>query len=322
MSEPNRQRGSAGAANGQLAQHADQDPDAAIHLAPAPDPWFDPSPRQAGQADGGIAVAAAADSHQAEWFLPTGRAALLPESMTESWEETGHPADRPEVAAKPPWAGEQAAAGSEAPPPWETGPWPGPGEAMPKAEPAPAGAGERSVAAQIQAPAQPGNWQARAALATGILPLVVPGAVLGVLGLRRASVTGTGRMWSWLGIGLSVVWAVILIVQLTGGGGSSGRACGGYQSDVSRPVSVVLRDLASGAPQRVLDQDLEQAISKANSAAADEPVVAARDVMVTLTTGLQQALTAATADHSTSSYALIHSQLGADVAAVTAACTG
>src|SRR5260370_14223717 len=122
MAEPNRTRGSAGAANGQLAQHADQDPDAAIHLAQAPDPWFDPSPRAAGQADGGVALAAPGDSRQAEWFLPTGRAALLPESMTESWEQSAHAADRPEVAAEPPWAGRQAAAGSAEPPPWESAP--------------------------------------------------------------------------------------------------------------------------------------------------------------------------------------------------------
>jgi hypothetical protein len=321
MSEPNRPGGSPGAANGQLAQHADQDPDAAIHLAPAPDPWFDPSPRAAGQSDGGVAIAAPSDSHQAEWFLPTGRAALLPGSMTESWEQTAHQVDRPEIAAEPPWAGERAAAGSEEPPPWESGPWPGPGEARPPGQSAPAGAGEHPVAAQAPAPAQQGNWQAGAALATGILPVVVPGVVLGILGLRRASVTGTGRLWSWLGIGLSVIWAVILIVQLAGGG-QSGQACGGYQGDVNQPVSLVLRDLAGSAPPRALDQDLQRAISKVNSAAADEQVVAARDVMVSLTAGLQQALTAATADHSAASYALIHRQLSMDVAAATAACTG
>jgi hypothetical protein len=320
MSEPSGPSSEAGAANGQLAQHADRDSDAPIHLVPSPDPWFEPSPPQrAGQADGGVAVAATTDSHQAEWFLPAGRAGLRPESMTESWEETSHPADRPETAAEPPWAAEQPAVGADAPPPWESGPWPGPGEARPEPQPEPAAPGQQ--AAPIRAPAETGNWQAIAALATGILPVVVPGVVLGVLGLRRSSVTGAGRTLSWLGIVFSVIWAVILIVQLAGGG-QSGQACGSYQNDVNHPVSVVLHDLSSSAPQSILAQDLQQAIGQANSAAAAEQQVAARDAMVSLTSGLQEALTVAAADHSAGSYALIRTQLAADTAAVAAACAG
>src|SRR5262245_59652311 len=96
----------------------------------AADPWFTPGPK--------------ADSHgvpfdpaaTAEWFLPTGRAGLLPESMTVFADEAQsgppmaqYPA-RIESAAAPPWAGEATFTGpaAEAPPPWETGPWPGPGE--------------------------------------------------------------------------------------------------------------------------------------------------------------------------------------------------
>src|SRR5215475_8373518 len=49
------------------------------------DPWFTPGPKaeysDASLADiGGYTV-------QGEWFLPTGRAGLRPDSMTESWDD-------------------------------------------------------------------------------------------------------------------------------------------------------------------------------------------------------------------------------------------
>jgi hypothetical protein len=150
---------------------------------------------------------------------------------------------------------------------------------------------------------------------------VLPGAVLGVLGLRRARVTGTGRAASWTGIALSVIWAVVLIAWLAIGSGGAAQACGGYQRQVSFPVAQVLHDLSGGAPATVLTSDVHLAISQANSAAAATGDVAARDAMVSLTAGLQESLSQASASRSTAAYAGIRKVLAADMAAVTRACT-
>ena len=84
-----------------------------------------PGPRLAADATG---AGRGAGHRQAEWFLPTGRAGLLPESMTESWDdEPAGDAGRTEAAGAPPWAGEELAPAASSPPPWESGPWPGPG---------------------------------------------------------------------------------------------------------------------------------------------------------------------------------------------------
>src|SRR5215469_7035092 len=95
------------------------------------DPWFAPGPKvAAGEADPAVAADA---SGQAEWFLPTGRAGLLPDSMTESWDDNGSAlpdrAGRAEAVGAPPWGSDGASAAVGEPPPWEIGPWPGHGEA-------------------------------------------------------------------------------------------------------------------------------------------------------------------------------------------------
>lgn len=309
MSERNGPGTDTGAANGQLAQQDTGDSE--IRAYPTHEEgWFEPVPQAEGRD-----LAEAGDEADTGWFLRTGRAGLLPDSMTESWEESGHAPDRPETASAPPWAGEQAGPEPEEPPPWESGPWPEPGEARPARSRRPA-----VRATTSRAPGEAGNWQATAALTTGILPLVVPGAVFGVLGLRRAKAVGVGRIWSWLGIGCSAVWAVILIVVLTSAAGGSSPGCGNYQHSVSYPVAQVRNDLSSGAPQSVLAGDLRTALSEANAAAAATIEVSARNAMVALTGGLEQAQTQTKASHSTATYAAVSTQLEAEVAAVTAVC--
>ncbi|HXW45659.1 MAG TPA: DUF4190 domain-containing protein [Streptosporangiaceae bacterium] len=311
MSEPSDLASGAGAANGHLARAGREQEAAAEAPAPA-DPWFEPAPK----VDHGNGHAGAYDPEQTDWFLRTGRAGLLPDSMTESWEESGHAAPRPETSAAPPWAAEAPAPATDEPPPWESGPWPDPDEARPEWHPRP------SAARQVRAaPADDtGNWQALAAVVTGVLPLVIPGAVLGVLGLRRARATGgTGRIASLAGIALSAVWAVILVVWLLSGGGSAASACGSYQNDVSYPVSQVLRDLSSGAPRSVLTSDLQQAISQANSAAAGAQQVTGRNAMSTLTSGLQQVLSEV-GNRRAYSYSQMRQQVAADAAAMATAC--
>jgi hypothetical protein len=307
MSEPTIPGADPVVANGQRALGA-RDDEAAAGEAAAPDPWFEP----ARSADGDGRAHAAEVSDDTGWFLRTGRAGLRPDSITESWEETGNAQDRPRPAGAPPWAGDKPGPQQGAPPPWESGPWPGPGEDLPHQPPAgpPGGPAALSPAA-----ADTGNWQATAALGASILPVVLPGLALGVLGLHRSRVTGTGRTASWLAIGLSVVWAVILTVWLTTAGGTAAGACGRYQSAVSIQISQVLHDLATGAPQPVLNTDLRQAISQANAAAAQAQQVAARNAMATLTAALQRV-----AANDSASDAVRHGQVAAAGAAMASAC--
>jgi hypothetical protein len=353
MSEPNGQGTDSSAALRQLAEEV------ATNGKPgaSDDPWFAPSAKphgyqpldpdamdaagwptavgngqepaaaEAAVSETGASLRTAAEpgapSRPDEWFLRTGRAGLLPDSVSEIWDdEDTHVFARPDTASAPPWAGDQQDQPVEEPPPWESGPWPGPGEERPARPPKSAG-GQPQIR---QKTSDDGNWQATAALVTGILPLVVPGAVLGVLGLRRARTAGTGQIPSWIGIGLSAIWAVILIA-IVASGGSSGPACSSSsQAAVSGAVSTVLRDLGTSAPQSTVAADLEQAMSQANAAAAGAQQVSARSAYVTLTTGLDRALATVQGsrggNHSTSSYPALSSELSADNAAITSACKG
>jgi hypothetical protein len=306
MSEPGGPGSDAASANGQLPHGPgrDQDAPAEAEAEAAPDPWFAPVTSGDATARPGVEV-----SDDTGWFLRTGRAGLRPDSMTESWEESGPGPERLRTTSAPPWAGDQSAGATGAPPPWESGPWPGPGGEAPR----PGGPGGTAPASP--AAADTGNWQATAAAGASILPLVLPGLALGILGLRRARVTRTGRAASWLAIAISVAWAVVLIVWLASSGGTTASACGGYQSAVSIQVSQVLRDLSSNAPQNVLTADLRQAISQANNAAAQAQQVTARDAMATLTARLQQVAADGSAADS-----LRHQEVAAAAAELASAC--
>jgi hypothetical protein len=331
MSEANGYGAEVGTANGQLARQDGRAADSAADAGDPPDSWFRPEPRAAegnGGPGPGPGAGPAADGSlddTAQWFLRTGRAGLLPDSMTVSWDDAAPAAQRSEPAGAPPWAGDGAASTADEAPPWESGPWPGPGETMPdpNTEAAPEYGPPGPASLRPGGPPQPpdpGNWQATAAAAAGILPLVLPGAVLGVLGLRRARATGTGRAASWTGIGLSAVWAVVLVIWLAAGGGSTPQACGSYQRQVSYPVAQVLHDLSAGAPESVLTSDVHLAISRANAAAAATADVAARDAMVSLTAGLQDSLTRTSSSRSAATFRALGSQLTADMSAVTRSC--
>jgi hypothetical protein len=306
MSEPGSPGADAAGANGQLTHGSGRDQQGPADDAAAYDAWFAPARNGDGTADGGRAAEVSDDTG---WFLPAGRAGLQPDSMTESWDESGHAPGRPETAGAPPWAADRPGPAADAPPPWESGPWPGPGEDLPQ-PPAEGGSTPVSPAA-----ADTGNWQATAAAGVSILPVVLPGLALGIIGLRRARVTGTGRTASWAAIAISVIWAVVLTVWLASSGGTTAGACGGYENAVSIQVSQVLRDLSSGAPQTVVAGDLRQAISQANDAAAQAQQVTARNAMATLTASLQQVA----ADGSASDAAR-HQQVAAADAAMASAC--
>jgi hypothetical protein len=322
MSETDGPGGDAAVANGQLPEEpgGDQAAGSGAGSSRAADAgesgsesWFQPANAGGALSENGADGAEyyGSAAAQADWFLRTGRAGLLPDSMTESWEEDGHAELRAATAGAPPWAGDSSAPGPDAPPPWESGPWPGPGEPRPESA-RPAARAEPSPAV-----ADTGNWQSTAGVVAGLVPVVVPGLVLGVLGLRRARVTGTGRTASWLAIAFSAIWAVVLVIWIASAGSTAAGGCGSYQNGVSYAVSQVLHDLSSGAPRSVVTSDLHQAINLANTAAAGAQQVGGRNAMATLTADLQQVASEATG--STSAGAL-HQQVAAAEAVMVSAC--
>ena len=282
---------------------------------------------------------------QAEWFLRTGRAGLLPDSMTVIWDDDGTsiPASghdfRVEAAGAPPWAAE-AADPAAAPPPWETGPWPGPGGGIAgsgvrrrrgdddsvartesvagadyggAADPemgadsagstaddvpggaalggaATRGAATTNVAWRSGAAAGPGGsrWSARTVLVAGLVPLVIPGLVVGILGLRRPG-SQSVRTASWVAIGVSLVWAVIIVLIVAGGSGGSAGACAGYPPAVHRAYDKAMTDLRDRAPASVLMADLGSAASLANASAAAAGQIGVRTVLFTMASDMAQA---------------------------------
>lgn len=143
-----------------------------------------------------------------------------------------------------------------------------------------------------QAEAAASNRLATGALVAGIAGiLVVPGLVLGILGLRRARITGVGTVQSWLGIAASLVWAIgiVVVATLPGGGSSADPGCAGYQS-AGASVTRVSSALAAGTPAGQLRSDLDKAAGAVNSAAATAQDMSVRSALSVMTGDLQAAL--------------------------------
>jgi hypothetical protein len=295
------------------------------------DAWFTPKPADRHASNGAA---------QAEWFLPAGRAGLLPDSMTVSSADDGQQGDEPdhqlraETVGAPPWAGEAAGSDANVPPPWESGPWPGPGEP----QPAPAsgtvptvavdGGGQRGPvhSGGERGPVHSGDDRSedhsaaallspRTVLIAGLVPLVIPGLVLGFLSLRRARSVGSGQLVSWLAIAISLAWAVVWIV--VAGSGSAG-SCAGNTAAVQRAYAKVMADFGDHATAQVLAADLDQAASQANAAAAaaGQPVV--RSALFAMAGDLEQARADATANMAIP--ASLRQHLAADGSALTDSC--
>jgi hypothetical protein len=281
----------------------------------------EPNTGDASNADDGAGMASAAtDEHagQTEWFLRTGREGLHPDSVTP-WDDvsgespTDHPEVRVSAAGAPPWAGETTAVSATTPPPWETGPWPGAGTLRPGGS-RPAGDGQAgdgqagtpasgaaataglvggsaAVRADVDggaAVATPVRWSARTVLTAGLIPLVVPGLVLGFLSLRQAGSEAV-RKASWLAIGASIAWAVIIIVIVASVSGGSPGACNGYPAAVHQAYEKALTDLHGNAPASTEASDLQTAASLANSSAAGAGQIGVRDALFTMANDLAQA---------------------------------
>jgi len=121
----------------------------------------------------------------------------------------------------------------------------------------------------------------------GIVTLVVPGLVLGILGLRRAGPGGEGRLAYWTAIGLSVVWAIVIAV-LVAGSGSPAAGCVGYPGSVRAVYAKAMSDIDRKAPPAVEAADLATAASKANSAAANTTQIPVRAALFRMASDLQQ----------------------------------
>ena len=309
-----------------------------------PDPWFDPGPKVLAPGDlpepadaadspetaaaGGSAQAAAERSALAEWFLPAGRAALLPDSVTVSFDEgqSGKPrAESAQVhaAGAPPWAGEITGSRAETPPPWETGPWPGPGGARtsPAAGPGPggpvpAGIARPRAAGQPQASAP---WSARMVLVAGLVPLVIPGLVAGVLGVRRSKSGEPVRRASIVAVAASLAWAAVIVLLVASSSGGSAGGCG-YPAAVHQAYARVMSDLSSNAPASSQAADLGLAVSRANASAAatDTGHIPVRSALFAMAGDLQQATADVIANRAVPGS--LRAQLAADGTALTAAC--
>jgi hypothetical protein len=261
------------------------------------DPWFAPGPKV------GTRSEATADTtsnghgdESARWFLPTGRAGLMPDAMTVDWgdDETVTFELRIESAGAPPWAAEESDRQAGTPPPWETGPWPGPGELDGRRAPA----GRRAPTARgfdglggVDDAYRPGGgsgqWNARTVAVAGLVPLVVPGLVLGILSLRQPAGAAV-RKAAWLAIGASLAWAVIIVLVVSAATGGA-APCSGYPAAVHQAYQKVLTDLNDHAPVSVQAADLETAANRANASAAAAGQIGVRTALFAMAGDMAQA---------------------------------
>jgi hypothetical protein len=260
-----------------------------------------------------------------DWFLPGGRAALLPDSMTTFAEgdqagdeaESGPLRQQPARAAAvgaPPWAAESAGSAAGEPPPWENGPWSGPGGEWPSR---PAGPPQVRVSQLTAGQDEPGFWTPRTVLVTGLLPLVVPGLVVGLLGLLRSRPGEPGRRASVLALAASVVWAVVIAVLVAASTGGSSATCS-YPASVHQAYAAAMADLSGNASAAAKSADLGTATGLANSAAAAAGDVGVRSALYAMAADLQQARADVVASRTVP--ASLRAHLATDAAALTASC--
>jgi hypothetical protein len=258
------------------------------------DPWFTPGPKRPAEtepeaSDAGLFASLEADG-PAVWFLPAGRAGLLPDSMTEpvaNGTVTG--AAEPAVggaASTPPWGAEPTAAAGT-PPPWENGPWPGPGDRQ-------------------QASRRPD-----------------PPTASGDLAERGAEAVGARRRPLQLALGAAaaaVVLVVLIVVIVTATSGGPGGGCAAYPAAVRQAYVRAMTDLRTHAPLAVQSAAFAQAASRANGSAAAAGQITVRTVLFTMASDLDQAHTDVTAHRALPAALVQH--LTADGTALPASCAG
>lgn len=242
------------------------------------------------------------------WFLPAGRAGLLPDALVTAPAEEDPVASRqtPEPVAQsralrsdaepvgaPPWDLGSSAAVAGVAPPWESGPWPDPADSLAGGTLGPTTAvGTRQPG--DHEPATDGrrrNGVATGALIAGVAGIaVLPGVVLGIVGLRRARVSGVGRVRSVLGILLSVAWAVGIGVVLTAGSPGRDPGCSGFARAGARVSASALGLLSGSAHRGSVLAAVDRAIGELNSEAAVARSVGVRDALAATVNDLQVSL--------------------------------
>lgn len=254
------------------------------------DPWFTPEPKPEAGRDGHADQTFNGDVGQAEWFLPAGRAGLQPESMTVSFDEDEPRTDgatRAGAVGAPPWAGDVASPAAGEPPPWENGPWPGPGEREPGQPRA------RRVRAEAAEPAWTSGPQAVAARRPRRL-LLAAGA----------------------GVVVLVVTTVVIVTSVSG----SGSGCVTYPAAVRHDYATAMSDLSGRVPAATQAADLAQAASLANASAASAGQISVRTALFAMAGDLDEAHADVIA-HRPVSPALLQ-RLTADGTALPASCAG
>jgi hypothetical protein len=116
-----------------------------------------------------------------------------------------------------------------------------------------------------------GNGFATAAIVLGAagvtLVTIVPGLVFGILGLRRAGHRGTGRVRSWLGIGLCLLWtaaAIYLVPHLVR---AADPGCRAYKGSALTAYNRAIADFDGNHTTPNITRDVARAASALETAA-------------------------------------------------------
>lgn len=116
------------------------------------------------------------------------------------------------------------------------------------------------------------NSLATASLIAGVCGVsvvtIIPAAVLGVLGLRRAASRGSGTVRCWLGIGAAVAWAVLAVCLAPHLQRAADPGCTAYKGPGLTAYDRVIGDFNAAGPRAGLARDLSVTISRLRGAAA------------------------------------------------------
>lgn len=141
---------------------------------------------------------------------------------------------------------------------------------------------------------RPANRLATASLAAGAcgftLVTIIPGLVLGALGLRRAGRVRRGRVRCWLGIGSSLAWAALAAYLIPHLLRAADPGCTAYKGPGLTAYGKVVADFSEAGPRTGLNRDLSRAIGQLRAAAARSGDPAVRQALTGLAADLQPVL--------------------------------
>ena len=139
-----------------------------------------------------------------------------------------------------------------------------------------------------------GNGFATAALALGAagvtLVTIVPGLVFGILGLRRAGHGGTGRVRSWLGIGLCLLWTAAAIYLMPHLVRAADPGCAAYKGTALTAYNRALADFNGNHTTPNITRDVARATSALETAADRSRDPATARALTVLTRDLRTVL--------------------------------